>query len=162
MKDDQMKDMFEDFTLSLRKMGIDTDKLSEIVKEDGFLKEYPSESFDLTSEEEAMLEVQDIAFFMFYVRMIRAYAKDNDSRFVMDGMAEGFRRYPLFASKPDEVQIKLLEAGSFMRGFMVDGQIDIEPQVRAIAMRDILLIRNNGLLTSEQSNTLLKMQGYNI
>ena len=49
-----------------------------------------------------------------------------------------------------------------MRGFMVEGKIDISDQVKAIAMRDILLIRNNGLLTSKQSNMLLKMQGYNI
>lgn len=154
--------LFEDFTMKLQQMGIDSEVLAETIAEDSFLKEYTIDASDITSEEEEMLDVSDIGFFHFYVRMVKAYANDNDARFVMDGMAEGFSRYALFVSNPNEVQVKLLEAGSFMRGFMVEGKIDISDQVKAIAMRDILLIRNNGLLTSKQSNMLLKMQGYNI
>ena len=142
-------------------MGVDEGIVGRLVKEDAFLTEYKLDNLS-DSDIDEMLPLEDVPFCHFYIRMINAYANDNDSRFVMDGMAEGFRRYPLFLANPNEVQRKLLEAGSYMRGFVSDGKIDISTQVKAIAIRDILLIRNNGLITSEQSKRLLRLQGYNI
>lgn len=130
-----------------------------------FVNEYPLPIPNIMSKVENHLEESTKDFFLIYSRLLKAYASDTDSRFILDFLLHGTDLYEIFKNNKIRIINGLLLRGSQIRGIINQAEIDTETfmkiygkSLEAWALSDTLELQYGGFMPVSVSKLLAEIQ----